>query len=157
MSVVVIDNGNDAAQAIGLFPRNYKLISWLAIHTLGLPTVDGVIFDTWGEHVAKAIHRFCGLIGTDRLLLRSDKADEAGTSPRGGFLVDIQNVHEEVLPLIEQGRTLFLLEPKSPFSDLYSVGVLAWPGDRCMVIEVVGPGFDASDLKARGPNPPRTV
>ena len=51
-------------------------------------------------------------------------------------------------------RTVFLLEPKSPFDDLYSLSMRF--GDNEAEVEVVGPGFDASDLK-RGDESPHEL
>jgi hypothetical protein len=39
-----------------------------------------------------------------------------------------------------------LLEPASPYMDCYSLGGVTIPDERKVVIEVVGPGFDASDI-----------
>jgi hypothetical protein len=45
-----------------------------------------------------------------------------------------------------------MLEPVSPFTDYYSLNVAYWPSEPIQV-EIVGPGFDASDLK-RGDESP---
>jgi hypothetical protein len=61
-------------------------------------------------------------------------------------LVALDVVEHEVDGILASGRVVFLLEPANPFSDLYSVGLNVWPGED-LVVEVVSPGFDASDLK----------
>jgi hypothetical protein len=146
MSVLIVRNGDDARVALTRFPRHYKLISWLALHVLELPTLAGIVFDSWSVEVEAYVHAFADSLGVDRLLLRSDKADETGKYPVGGFLVNMGQIVEHAEPFLSEDRVVFLMEPRSPFRDEYSLGVVLWPGEPVRV-EMVGPGFDAGDLK----------
>jgi hypothetical protein len=46
----------------------------------------------------------------------------------------------------EQQRIVILFEPRSPYADLYSLNAL-FQEDGRVILEIVGPGFDASDLQ----------
>jgi hypothetical protein len=142
-----IHDAESAGRAIDRFERFPKILSWLVLHSAGLPTLPGVIVSRWDLGVARGIEDFASTLGWDQLLVRSDAAAESGRSPRGGYLIAPEQVETEVRALLDQGRAVFLLEPASPFDDLYSMSMqpdVAWHEWR---LEIVGAGFDASDLK----------
>ncbi len=142
-----IRDTGDARRAIARFERFPKLLSWLVLGSAGLPTLSGVIVTQWSNDIADSVRLFASELDSDRLLLRSDSSAESGRSPRGGYVVHLDKMETEVVPLLARGRAVFLLEPASPFDDLYSVSIepdVDWQEWR---FEVVGPGFDASDLK----------
>jgi hypothetical protein len=146
LSALVIRSRADGQQLLGQFPRLNKLRSWAALWALGVPTLRGVVVDEWSTSTATAVEAFAASIGSARLLVRSDAAHETGRYPRGGFEIGLEEVELVVASLTLLGRVPFLLEPRSPLADEYSLGILSWPREP-LQIEVVGPGFDASDLK----------
>lgn len=150
--VLAIGDSKDAARAIGAFGGFNKLLSWLHLVELGLPTLRGIIVPHWSRQAESAIQQFAGEIHASALLLRSDKVTETGAYPAGGFLVEVQALRQVAQDFLAQGRILFLLEPVSPFSDLYSLS-LGYTMSNQLIIELVGRGFDASDLK-RGQETP---
>jgi hypothetical protein len=134
-----------ARRAADLFIQFPKTRSWLALHELGLPTLPGIIVRRWSDEASVVVHQFFSRRNFDQVLLRSDKAPETPPYPRGGFLVDLRHVAAEVELFLRAGRIVWLLEPASPYSDRYSVN--ASVVDESVQYEIVGPGFDASDLK----------
>lgn len=48
--------------------------------------------------------------------------------------------------LKREGRIAILLEPASPYADQYSLAGVSVPEEQKLIVEVVGPGFDASDI-----------
>jgi hypothetical protein len=146
-STAEVGSGGDAAGLISRFRRYPKLLSWLLLHVAELPALPGVIVTRWDGTAAARVERFTARWATRSLLMRSDSAAETGRAPRGGFLVAAADAEREAGALLAQDRVVFFLEPASPFSDLYSANLepdTAWSD---WLIEVVGPGFDASDLK----------
>jgi len=142
-----IRDAESARYAIDRFGRFPKLLSWLVLHSAELPTLSGVIVSRWDLDVARGVEEFASALDSNRLLMRSDSSAESGHSPRGGYLIALAQLEAEVRPLLEQGRIVFLLEPSSPFDDLYSMSLqpdLDWQEWQ---LDVVGSGFDASDLK----------
>lgn len=144
---VVVESSADAICAIGRFERFPKLLGWLILHAAGLPALPGIVITAWDARVVRDVERYAGHFASTALLLRSDSASETGRSPRGGYLVGLADVEGEARELIDQGRAVFLLEPASPFDDLYSVCLEPDSAWRQWELEVVGAGFDASDLK----------
>jgi hypothetical protein len=51
-----------------------------------------------------------------------------------------------VKELYSDGKIAAFLEPLSPYRDRYSLGAITDAAQETMTVEVVGPGFDASDL-----------
>jgi hypothetical protein len=132
--------------------RLHKIRSWAAIMALGYPTISGVVVTEWDAVAFSILREFAKDLDTDRLLIRSDAPLETGRYPRGGYEVKIDNIEIEARKFLDQRRTPYFLEPRSRHRDMYSLGVLLWP-DSDTVVEIVGPGFDASDLNRGDLNP----
>jgi hypothetical protein len=144
---IVIESPEDAARAIEVFGGYRKLLSWLVLHVAGVPALPGLVIARWDAATSRRIQRFAGGFESGELLLRSDSPAETGRAPRGGYLLASSNLRQEVRRLLDEGRVVFLLEPASPFDDLYSLTLEPGADWTRWEIEVVGPGFDASDLK----------
>lgn len=124
----------------------YKTASVLWMRVMGLPCLDGVVLSTWNPTVRAAVVRFYRSRGYNELLLRIDKPNQRWTRRRGGYLVSAGNIQRELGPILREGFCVLLLDPASPYADLASFGILALPEEHRFLIEVVGPGFDASDI-----------
>jgi len=118
----------------------------LWMHALGLPVLSGVVVSDWSEASAGAIRKFCRTHRFSELLLRIDKRDDRWTRRRGGYLIPLSQVPATVRELKREGRIAVLLEPASPYADEYSLAGISVPEQQKIIVEVVGPGFDASDI-----------
>lgn len=123
-----------------------KTTSMLWMHALGLPVLSGVVVSDWSEISASAVRIFCRTHRFSELLLRIDKRDDRWTRRRGGYLIPLSQVPATVRELKREKRIAVLLEPASPYVDLYSLAGITNPEQRKIIVEVVGPGFDASDI-----------
>jgi hypothetical protein len=153
----VITGSAEACGALSEFREHQKIFSWLIIHAAELPTLPGILFTRWNDEVSTAVERFAGRWDSGKLLVRSDAPRETGLAPRGGYLVRTEEVQGAIAPLLSAGRAVFLLEPVSPLDDLYSLSLAPEPGWREWLLEIVGAGFDASDLKRGDVTPHETV
>lgn len=152
MDAVVVRDVASAEQASSLYPNHHKIQSWLLLRRLGLPTLPGIILDHWSPEIERQVRQFATSMNVDALLVRSDKAPESGDYPPAGDLAAIGELGAVALKYLKKGRVLFLLEPRSRFEDLYSLSI----GFRSPLhanVEIVGPGFDASDLKRGDASP----
>jgi hypothetical protein len=133
-----------------------KTLSILYLHMLGLPVLDGFISTSWKPAFESYLHQFCSEIGIDSFLVRTDKRKEVfGTTPRGGYIIPAKAAVQTVCNILARGRVAILLEPVSPYEDLYSINALFDKEDD-ILLEIVGPGFDASDLQ-RGDITPHQI
>jgi hypothetical protein len=123
-----------------------KTTSMLWMHALGLSVLPGVIVSDWSKDSALAVNRFCRRGQFSNLLLRIDKRHERWTRRRGGYLLSLRDVPALVRELRPEGMIAALLEPASPYADRYSLAGVTVPNLERMIVEVVGPGFDASDI-----------
>ncbi len=146
MDPVIIRDAASAEYASSLYPNHHKITSWLLLWRLGLPTLQGVILDDWSPQVDMRVREFAANVGADALLLRSDRAPETGDYPPAGDIWPVEELRDVAVRFLQRGRVLFLLEPRSRFDDLYSLSI-GFRSAMNVYIEVVGPGFDASDLK----------
>lgn len=156
----VVQSREQAAALANRLVGFSKLQSWLQLIVLGFPTLTGLVIERWDSGTPSVVRRFADQLGVPELLVRTDSSVETGRYPRGGFLVRVDEI--DVLPqrapiLFEHRRVLFLLEPASPFDDLYSIGVACWPDEPTLIVEIVGPGFDASDLKRGDTTPHESI
>ena len=120
------------------------------------PILKGIIVTTWDKKVKEIIKTFCKENQFEKLLIRIDKIQETGFAPRGGYIVDYADLEKEVTNYLKEGRIVILLEPTSAYNDLYSVNALFTEDREDIVLEIVGPGFDASDLN-RGDISPHQI
>ena len=123
-----------------------KTTSMLWMRVLGIPVLSGVIVREWSKPSAVAVENFCREGHFSELLLRIDKQNERWARRRGGILVALSKVPATVRELHREGRITILLEPASPYADQYSLAGITVPDKKKMIVEVVGPGFDASDI-----------
>lgn len=144
---VIVEGAAEARAVIRVFRDYRKLLSWLILHAAELPTLRGIVLTGWNDEAWLAVQSFAERWASRELLVRSDSACETGSAPRGGYVVDLDRLESAVMPLLLDDRAVFLLEPASPLDDLYSVSLRPEPGWTEWLLEVVGAGFDASDLK----------
>jgi hypothetical protein len=130
-----------------------KTTSMLWMHALGLPVLSGVVVSDWSRASAKAVHRFSRDGRFSKLLLRIDKRHERWTRRRGGYLLTLAELPATIEELRLEGMVAALLEPASPYADQYSLAGVTVPDEEKLLVEIVGPGFDASDI-LRGDIPP---
>jgi hypothetical protein len=123
-----------------------KTTSMLWMHALGLTVLSGVVVSDWSKASSKAVRGFCRRGRFSKLLLRIDKRHERWTRRRGGYLLTLAEVPATIEELHHEGMIAVLLEPASPYADQYSLAGVTVPDQEKLVIEVVGPGFDASDI-----------
>lgn len=134
----------------------YKTLSIIYLRIIGYPILNGIIITSWDEKAKETIIDFCKKNHFKELLIRIDKVQETGSAPRGGYIIDYKNLEKEVTRYLREERIVILLEPKSPYNDLYSVNALYAEDREDIVLEIVGPGFDASDLN-RGDISPHQI
>jgi hypothetical protein len=123
-----------------------KTTSILWMRALGLPVLSGVVISGWSKASATAVRRFANRGRFSKLLLRIDKRHQRWTRRRGGYLVALADVPATAKELQREGMIAVLLEPASPYADRYSLAGVTLPDEGKLVIEIVGPGFDASDI-----------
>ena len=116
------------------------------MRALGLPVLSGVVGFGWSRQMASAVQKFCKANGSSKLLLRIDKRDNRWTKRRGGYLIEASEAPFVTEELASEGMLSVLLEPASPYADQYSMAGVTLPDERKIIVEVVGPGFDASDI-----------
>lgn len=146
-SAVVIDDAASARRAAAQVPGCYKLLSWLYLHVLEVPTVPGVVVHRWDDDAVAAVRELCRRVGATSVMVRSDQRVEGTKSVYGGRIVALDQLAEPVTELLGMGRTVFLLEPVSLLDMSLSAAAAYWPPDDVIVVELLGAGFDASDLK----------
>jgi hypothetical protein len=126
----------------------YKTKGMICLKMLNLPSLDGIIITKWSEKTRRELCDYLGKKNLKEVVVRTDAKYEMGKAPRGGCLVGISNIEEEIKKCLNEGRIVILLEPRNRFDNLYGINILfdsiLFP--RNIYLEVVGPGFDVSDI-----------
>ena len=117
---------------------------WMKAH--GFPVLPGLILNGWEPKAEEAVSRFCRERNFSELLVRIEKPGQRWTRRRGGYTISVSEVHALVDELAKEGMLTLLLEPASPYSDLYGLTSALDLATGKVDLEVVGPGFDASDI-----------
>lgn len=133
-----------AKAAMGLFQGYSKIQGMLRCRALDLPTLPGLVVDPSRVSDREAVAA-ASAIDAENYLIRHDKSPEAGTYPQGGYVIRAEDLPAELEWYRNQGRLVVILAPADPFDNLYSASVLLTVDDS-LQIEIVGPGFDASDI-----------
>lgn len=139
------------------FEGFWKIYSNVLLRAFGFPVPKSVVLRNLTPESEKAIRHFCARGGHKHLLVRHDRNPELDNPPRGGYLIAVDNLLRELTPFFAQGRILMLQEPLSPHSDLYSCNASLRKNSPHTSLEIVGPGFDASDLNRGDITPHETL
>lgn len=137
-------SAESALRLIPSFEGFSKIQGMLWCRALKLPTLRGLVIDPLRVERSAAISAAASL-NDARYLVRHDKSPETGMYPQGGYVVTAKELPEELAWYAELQRLLILFEPADPFDNLYSASALLTTDDL-LQIEIVGPGFDASDI-----------
>jgi hypothetical protein len=124
----------------------WKSSSLLWMRANGFPVLPGLILSGWTSDSAGAVERFCSENGFSDLLVRIEQPEQRWTRRRGGYTIPIGEAQRQVEELVGDGLLTILLEPASPYSDVYSLTTACDLESGKLDVEVVGPGFDASDV-----------
>jgi hypothetical protein len=124
----------------------WKCSSLLWLQANGFPVLPGLILGGWTEESEAAVAKFSKDRHVSELLIRIEKPYQRWTRRRGGYTVPRGQVQQQVEELAHEGILTILLEPASPYSDLYSLTTACDLEGGKLDVEVVGPGFDASDV-----------
>lgn len=124
----------------------WKFWSACLLSSCGLPTLRGIIITRPYLEMRDDIIRFLNEVGSESALIRHDKRLEAPPHPRGGFLVGKDLIEEAIGFFFKLERIVAVYEPADPLLNTYNINLM-FESDREVWIDVVGPGFDASDLQ----------
>jgi len=112
----------------------------------GFPILPGLILNRWAAETETAVSKFCHERNISELLLRIERPGQRWTRRRGGYNIPLSAARGVVEDLAKEGMLTLLLEPASPYSDLYSLTSVCDLVNGKVDVEIVGPGFDASDI-----------
>lgn len=124
----------------------WKSSSLLWMHANHFPALSGLIIGGWFPQAEAATVRFCRQRTISELLVRIEKPGQRWTRRRGGYTAALRDLGALVQGLEREGLIAILLEPASPHSDIFSLTSIGDVENGKIDIEVVGPGFDASDI-----------
>ena len=128
------------------FQGCWKSSSLLWMQANGFPVLPGVILSGWSEASHQAVIRFCRERNYSQLLLRVEEPRQRWTRRRGGYILALERIPDVIPALVREGLIAILLEPASPYTDAYSLACVCDIALGSADVEVVGPGFDASDI-----------
>jgi hypothetical protein len=133
-------------QSVASMNGYLKFASMIWIRALRQPILDGVLVKHWGINTGRAVKDFCDRHGYDEVLLRVDTLNRRWAERRGGYIIPGSKARAVVREINKEGKIAAFLEPVSPYRDRYSLAAITDDRQEQMTVEVVGPGFDASDL-----------
>jgi hypothetical protein len=140
---VGLDNLSDS---LDLLPGCWKCSSMLWMQSNDFPVLSGLILNGWTSGNESAVSRFCRDRNFSELLVRLEKPGDRWTRRRGGYTIPLDIVRSQVEELAREGMITILLEPASPYLDLFSLTSVCDLETGRLDMEVVGAGFDASDI-----------
>jgi len=144
-------DATSAQDAMPAFWQYRKVQGMLECSALSLPTLPGIFVD---PSVASADDAAAAArcIDPRSWLVRHDRARENGRYHQGGYVVDEKALPSELAWYASLGRVVVLLAPADPLDNLWSAAATV-SSDGAALAEIVGPGFDASDLNRGNVSP----
>jgi hypothetical protein len=137
---------NNLPGLLDLLRGCWKSSSLLWMQLEEFPVLPALILTDWQRDTDTRVSRFCRERNFTELLVRIEKPHQRWTRRRGGYIIPLAEVKHQVQELSAEGMITILLEPASPYADTFSLtaacDLVAGKAD----VEVVGPGFDASDI-----------
>jgi len=133
-------------EAVGSLNGYLKFASMVWIRALRQPILDGLLVKHWSAGTGRIVKGFCDRHGCDEVLLRIDTPNKRWSERRGGYIIPRLKARGVVQELNGEGKIAAFLEPVSPYRDRYSMAAITDDAQENVTVEVVGPGFDASDL-----------
>jgi hypothetical protein len=133
----------------------WKFCSTCLLNSHGLPSLQGVFILQQYPGIKDDIQNFLNCISSTTTLVRHDKFPEAPPYPRGGFLVGKKLLPEILEYFFSLNRILALYEPMDPLLNGHNLNLL-FENEHEIKVEVVGPGFDMSDIKRGDLSPHET-
>jgi hypothetical protein len=133
----------------------WKLWSACLLSSCGLPTLRGFIVTSSYRKMKSDLNRFMDNVGSTAVLIRHDKRLETPPYPRGGFLVGPALLQDAIDFFFALGRIVAVYEKADPLLNMHNMNLL-FESDRELWVEVMGPGFDASDLQRGDLSPHET-
>lgn len=124
----------------------WKCTSLLWMQANSFPVLPGIILSSWSDQSERAVQRFCREKGFSELLVRIEEPGQRWTRRRGGYTIPMDEARSQVEELANEGMLAMLLEPASPYLDLFSLTSACDLETGKVDVEVVGAGFDASDI-----------
>jgi hypothetical protein len=121
-----------------------KLRSIVWLLRFGARSTEGVVVANSSETSIRVVSDYARSRGWNRFLLRHDSRSGRPRTLQGGFLIDVEEIAFWVDRFVHDGICI-LLEPLDPIRNGYNVSCLA--DQSSDLIEILGPGFDASDLQ----------
>ncbi len=148
--IILIETANvtreNLGAALAAVPGCWKSSSLLWMHANDSPALPGLIFGGWSQESEESVIRFCRPRNFSELLVRVEKPGQRWTRRRGGYTVPLDAVKGLVQDLAADGMMAILLEPASPYTDFFSLTSVCEVDAGKVDVELVGPGFDASDI-----------
>jgi hypothetical protein len=146
---------NEPESALRGLQGYWKLWSACLFQSVSLPTLRGMILTRVYHDLENEVHRFLRNVGATSALIRHDRHVERPPYPRGGFVVPKSLLYEVLVFFFRQNRIVAVYEPANPLLNSYNLNLL-FESATDVWVEVLGPGFDASDLQ-RGDLTPHEI
>jgi hypothetical protein len=130
----------------------WKFWSACLLVVCGVPTLHGLVVTSRYFTVQEEIRRLLVEQNSPVVLLRHDKKREFPAHPRGGFILKEALLPETIDFFLDLGRIVLVFEEADPLLNGYNLNFL-FESDSEIWVEIVGPGFDASDLQRGDASP----
>ena len=136
----------DKAAALQELRGYWKFWSTCLLNNRGLPTLPGILIIRRYLSMNGDIRKFMDFMRFTTALIRHDKFPETPPYPRGGFLVGEKMLDDVLDYFFSLGRIVALYEPADSLLNGHNINLL-FENEYEIKVEVVGPGFDMSDIK----------
>jgi hypothetical protein len=137
-----------------IYSKYPKWGSMCLLRYLGHRVLNAAFIDPLSstEEIKSIVLNFIGNTGSKKILIRTDGGKEKGSYIRGGNSIEVEKASEQILKILSLNRAVILMEPTNRFTNKLAINMQA---DNLGIfrIDILGPGFDVSDLNRGLVNP----
>lgn len=150
-SALISELSQDELECYAIDNRYPKWNSLCALRLLGMPVLDSAFIPPLSEapEIAASINALLRRSGSDRVMMRSDGGRETKIYHRGGNSYQLPEATIQAEMLSRQGRAVIFFEPTNRFDNRFSINIIHDVNGICFA-EILGGGYDASDLNRGG-------
>lgn len=141
-----LQRGCDLDAAVRELRGFWKLWSACLLQAASLPALRSIIVTEPFPMLESKLQQFLQHVHANEALLRHDIVGETPNCPRGGFLIERERLVTALNFFFTQKRIVAVYEPADPLRNGYNLSIL-FQNRHDVIVEIVGPGFDASDLQ----------
>lgn len=146
---------NNSIKKVSVPENWYKIKSYSDIRELDCPVLNSLVIQDKSDITQDSVGLIKSILKNDRCTVRFQSINPNKSFISGGNSMKI--TYENLMNIWSTNHILWILEPTDRFSNLYGINIQYNRSKERITYEIVGEGFDVSDLNRGDIDPHQTI